>query len=606
MHASDVRRLVSAIAGNPDDVEQVVRAFCSAHLEDEPAVAAESAAPPAQEAVIVHLLSAIPQLLAIPEEVEELLDGWADGVQPFPTSHVADWRERASALLELVAALVASLKSGPAVLLDPRWTNGDEGGTAGSLESTSFHQAPRRDRPSMRAEEEAAWNKCAVVRAGAPLSVRLLVCVAQAATALDGEDDVESASAQASGAGSIQSPRSCGSGTLGALAQTTEDALALASGEPLIRLRVMAMGDFCRLLNVELELAQAAKRTVRTRTLAGALAHGVVSLRRPHLSRSSEAHKLLPLLLRWSEILDACARARVLRAVRHAVTHLASPEVRWHGALLAHVLRKMIVFREPAALAQLLPALFDAWPHVASEHATRSGAEREALDIGLLDTLANELLYVAAHVPSRRLYLRHLPALMPHMGVRLACKLPALISGVTMLLDAELDEADKAQPRGTATNGGGIRGSGGLEAARASRHRLAESRGAVCSALALLESLLREVWPRVPGHAPEVVKHAVAAYIRTAVAGCDAAQPETADTAETLAPAPEPARGPTETAHREDILQSACSLLRFICQAGSEQVCAAALEAIRVRAPAGSEVQVALAALAAALPLVCE
>ena len=164
--------------------------------------------------------------------------------------------------------------------------------------------------------------------------------------------------------------------------------VALAAGMPLIRLQAALHGPICRLLHAELECAQAQRSTHRTRRWAAALSHCVRSLRRPYLASASDAHKLLPLLVRWSDVLDAPARASVLRAIAHCIDELPTVDVRWQGALVVHQLRRLLVFREGVVLRWLLPALFAAWPHATSEHALADAGAREAQHLSLLEAMA--------------------------------------------------------------------------------------------------------------------------------------------------------------------------------------------------------------------------
>ena len=89
-----------------------------------------------------------------------------------------------------------------------------------------------------------------------------------------------------------------------------------------IALRAQASANVMRLLDAEVESAQARKATHELRRKAAALAHHVTSMRRPNLGKSSDTHKVLPLLLRWCEALDATARSSFLRALRHATAEL--------------------------------------------------------------------------------------------------------------------------------------------------------------------------------------------------------------------------------------------------------------------------------------------
>ena len=158
-------------------------------------------------------------------------------------------------------------------------------------------------------------------------------------------------------------------------------------------------------------------------------------MRRPHLGRAEGSHRLLPLLLRWCELLDPWARGAALEAVGHCVAQLPGPEVAWHAELLLHRLRQVLVFREEAVLAALLPALFGAWevlspgfePAVHAAHAAR-----------LLDDLQRELVYVSDKPAARRVYFGALPALLPHLGLRLCTHLGELLECSGQLLGIEV------------------------------------------------------------------------------------------------------------------------------------------------------------------------
>ena len=83
---------------------------------------------------------------------------------------------------------------------------------------------------------------------------------------------------------------------------------------------------------------------------------------------------------------------------------VASPAV--HGCSLPYLRLQVLVFREEAVLAALLPALFGAWavlspgfaPAAADAHACR-----------LLDDLQRELVYISDKPAARRAYFGELP-----------------------------------------------------------------------------------------------------------------------------------------------------------------------------------------------------
>jgi hypothetical protein len=115
-------------------------------------------------------------------------------------------------------------------------------------------------------------------------------------------------------------------------ARAAAGALCEACGAPAHLLRCRLLSEGCRLLHLQLSHAEAAADTHRARRLARALRGGVCALPRPHLGRATGSEKLLPLLLRWSELLDPIARAAALDGVRHCVLQLPAPEVTWHEA----------------------------------------------------------------------------------------------------------------------------------------------------------------------------------------------------------------------------------------------------------------------------------
>ena len=161
-------------------------------------------------------------------------------------------------------------------------------------------------------------------------------------------------------------------------------------------------------------------------------------MRRPHLGRAEGSNRLLPLLLRWCELLDPWARAAALEGVGHCVAQLPAPEVAWHAEFLLHRLRQVLVFREEAVLAALLPALFGAWEVLSPGFDPTAHA---ALASSLLDDLQRELVYVSDKPAARRSYFRALPALFPLLGLRLCTHLGGLLECCGQLLDIEVATA---------------------------------------------------------------------------------------------------------------------------------------------------------------------
>ena len=295
-------------------------------------------------------------LLAPSEQVDTLLSDWVNGVQPLPTDangHAAleSWRGFVGLMLELVPALAHGLD--PTVLS----TDADESGAtlapshlderrqislfAAVARSTPTGAARSRTQTAVRGRRRAASRVLDILARGSPEAISSAVAALPVATTAH----------------------------LASLAAAAIEALAAAAGEHSVRFRQRVMSHACRLVNAELNEADRHGAPHRMRPLASTLANLILPLRRPHLHKASASHTLIPLLLRWAELLDATARSCALVALRHACDQLPSHEVRWHGALLFDTLKKRLAFREPEALAQLLPTLFAAWPHVTSEHA---------------------------------------------------------------------------------------------------------------------------------------------------------------------------------------------------------------------------------------------
>lgn len=439
------------------------------------------------------LLDDIPRLCRLPASLERELDLWSDcAISELPHG-LASWRGRAVALLKAVRALCVSAAGSPlAAALLP-----DEG--ASSSDEVIAPPKPE-DKATRRARQEAASGTALeqVARAleardaahdDTVPAARLLLCLdvlAGSGSFGPGADTV--ADAAVAGPSTLAGHMPAGathSAALAAAAGAALEAFAAAVGLPAVRLRKRLHADVCRCLNAELNLAQARRSTHRTRLLCAGLAHGVVSLPRPHLSKASGAHKLLPLLLRWADLVDAPARTYALRAVRHCVDSLPAAELRWHGALLLHTLRKLLVHREATALAQLLPAFFNGFlvigptndakealarPAPRSRVPAREGggfaggggaagskvryndgylepdeqnalwkAEEKMLE--LLDTMVAELQYIAPSAEARRVYLRELPKLLVDFSGDL------VIGKMKSLLEATLH---LLQVRGTA------------------------------------------------------------------------------------------------------------------------------------------------------------
>ena len=579
-----------------------------------------------QEHTQLTLLSALPSLLLPPPELQCQLDSWADGGSQ-ELSNLDEWHCRVASLLELV----------PLLLRDPASVTSDSL-LCGDYESghAPFNklEAVAAARTSAREQELAARAKAEGVRSACSLGARLLASCSEFAGAGEctcgklqnsdqakgesGEDgDEEAQEAEEEHHGLVADPLHTES--LAALARTAAEAIARAARLPPHRLRAQASANVMRLLDAEVESAQARKATHELRRKAAALAHHVTSMRRPNLGKSSDAHKVLPLLLRWCEALDATARSSFLRALRHATAELPSSEIRWHGQLLSHTLRKMIVFREGCCLCHLLPSLFEAWPHITSEAAAATSgsgiatvnsrdnsehARREAMHLELLDTIVNELLYVAPYAAARRLHLRHLRlSLVPCLGLRLAAKLGPMLSGICTILDTELAAVASAARRRQ-----GARQRLASISSLASRQQWSSAasadaallqsatyqevlaRRSVCDALRLMQALLREVWPRAAAHASIAARHAVAAYLR--VVGASSKSLESCHSLDSCSTS-----GHEDVSHAgvikerdasdADVLTAALGVLHVLQLAGGKTVCSTALDMVKCRVPPG-------------------
>eukprot|EP00965_Chrysotila_dentata_P136562 4516244-Pleurochrysis_carterae.AAC.2 len=80
--------------------------------------------------------------------------------------------------------------------------------------------------------------------------------------------------------------------------------------------------DACRHLHARLTESERQHAVYRLRRDARGLAALVRALSRPHLSAASDSHKLLPMLITWTDLTDSHARAAALAAVS------ASPQAR--------------------------------------------------------------------------------------------------------------------------------------------------------------------------------------------------------------------------------------------------------------------------------------
>jgi len=284
-------------------------------------------------------------------------------------------------------------------------------------------------------------------------------------------------------------------------AEATLSALATAAGRPLMFLRRENNGTVCGRLHRELTLAESSPGMYRTRRLAHALAVAVRAIPRPDLGKASDSHKLLPLLLRWAEDLhDPCARGAVLSGLRHCVYHLPTPELHWHGVLLLTRLRKLFVFREQAVWQQLLPTFVEAWRLV---QPALNQEERLEQSAALVDDLQREFLYACTKPEARRLFYDHLPPLLLQLGLRLCTHLPDLVHACCELVTVEVKAAVHVALMHE-------------RSALATVERVIDlAMDHVRGAMALLQALLRSVWPRAATHATLVLQCVLGAYLRT-------------------------------------------------------------------------------------------
>ena len=495
------------------------------------------------------LMVRVPDWLLPTKEVQAALDGWADGTSASSSPALGSWPTRTAAALQLLLKLLEMAKGSAS------FTISADASTSAS--PTRNNSATERRRATMEQEVADADAARRTVRSQCPLPVRLLVGIYEVAA----EGGVESPSVADDAMGIEPSwLEPCHLPLLAAQASEAATMVALAAGMPLIRLQAALHGPICRLLHAELECAQAQRSTHRTRRWAAALSHCVRSLRRAYLASASDAHKLLPLLVRWSDVLDAPARASMLRAIAHCIDELPVVDVRWQGALVVHQLRRLLVFREGVVLRWLLPALFAAWPHVTSEHALADAGAREAQHLSLLETMTTELLYVAPYPAARRLYLAHLPTLISQFGLRICCQLAPMLKSIVRLLDAEVETASAAiRPQVITAS----EADGAAAAAAAAATAIAHFQGAR-DALKLIHCLLSHAWPRAAAHASLVSRHTIAAHLRAAVA-----------VHQVLRAVPGAKSSP--------LVEESVAVLQLLGAVGARDVCAAAIELVRTK-----------------------
>ena len=481
------------------------------------------------DALVVRLAK-LPARLLPQKDLQTKLDCWADGAGPVAPAELRSWQDHCIGLLMQLPVLLTGAVESDGVIQSLRCAHSEDLVEHKTHRHADVPHGAGQELTAAKAQAEAVRDQC-------PLGASLLATLYEL-----------------SAAGSVSDlGEPCSSDRVKSAAEEATTAIASAAGWPLLQLQKAAHGEVCRLLNAEIRLAEARHSTHRTRRLAAALAHAALNLRRPHLASAAEAQKLLPLLLRWGEIVDLPARVSMLQALRHCLDNLPVVDVRAHAALLAHTLRKLLVFREAPSLAEVLPALATAWPHVTNEHVVAGAAAREAMHIGLAEKLAMELLYVAPHKASRRLYLRHLPALLLPVGLLLCTHLHPMLKALTHLLDAEVDASVEA-------------------AASAEPEVRARAFCGVHDALEALGAALGCVGPRAGAHATLIVKHAVGAHLRTASAIASRGVPQLA-----------PSDADAAALSTGPVLAEVNALLCLLCTAGGRPVCEAALRCVRAR-----------------------
>ncbi len=336
---------------------------------------------------------------------------------------------------------------------------------------------------------------------------------------------------------------------LNAAASELLDALADAADAPILQLRRERNGAICRILHEALRDAEAEYPPLRARRLVRALAASVCALPRPHLSRSTDSHKLIPLLLGWAdELIDPLSRAAALYALRHCFEELPAAEVQWHGLLLLSRLRALLVFRDEPVLEQLLPAFVAAWRVVVPALDDAARCEQTSLTVAELE---RELMYVSSRPESRRVYARVLPDLFALIGLGLCTHLPAIVDGCCEILDEEM----RLAVHGTKVAANAVDVDTLLLPAR--------------HAVRLLEGLLLSVWPRAVAHGPKVLRHVVVAFLRAEVL---------------VGVAPSAGVAHVESA---GLVGEVRQLFRVFCSVGAEgaALCDDVVAAVRVRAP---------------------
>ena len=216
-----------------------------------------------------RLLSLLPHALRPPAELCSQLDQWADGdARALPAGAAETWMDGAAGMVAVVPQLVSAASLGASA-----WKSAEADGPA------------------------VAW----------------LACCAELASDDDATPGIDPLT----------------SADLVAAASAVVESIAHVAGERADALRARHLDSVCRVLHDALREADAARATHRARRLACALGGYVRCLPLRALSAASGSHRLIPLLLKWSEtFVDPYGRAPTLRALLHVIIHLPAPEAR--------------------------------------------------------------------------------------------------------------------------------------------------------------------------------------------------------------------------------------------------------------------------------------
>ena len=458
------------------------------------AAAAAAAATAADADAALAVLRRLPWALRPATALQTELDSWADGVGKEPAAGALAWRRRAAGILACAPALFGAVRTARRAADLLAAPAGAAAAVADDDEPPIGPLAPDwlKREPSATPSVAAQWLCLAAEVIGAPPPATDNNTPTSAAPPAEPLHDAAVAAAAAAAVG----------------------ALVAATGLDELRLRQRLSGDVMRATHDALLRVDTDHRAHATRRLVGALAHSITAVRAPALAKCRDSHKMLPLLLRWAEVLDPPSRAAALGALRHCVDELPAPEVRWHSELLLHKLRSLLVFREPIVVAALLPALLAAWRVCAPalRDVADDGRAHAAAAAELLDDLERELMYAVPKRAARRVYTRELAAWAPSLGARVCTHLAALLELSYAALDAEAADyaaiAAKAAEHAAATP------------TPTARHRRAldDAAAPLAAAVALVDALLRAAPPRAPAHAAMASRHVLSAYARAAAA----------------------------------------------------------------------------------------